>query len=175
MSAVSVAKVANLVQRLAGQPVVAADAELLARFVKSRDEDAFAALVERHGSLVRGVVRRALGDAAAVDDIVQATFLVLARNAGTIRRRQSLSAWLHGTAHRLAIKHQAQESGRRGRERRAAKSESLNAEQAWHELHAVLDDEIQKLPEALRGPLFLCYFDGRTQDEAARQLALSVP
>jgi RNA polymerase sigma factor (sigma-70 family) len=175
MPAVSVSKVANFVQRLASTSIDESDAALLTRFVKSRDEGAFAALVGRHGPLVRGVCRRVLGDVAAVDDVVQATFILLARKAKAIRRRSSLSAWLHSSARQLALNHRTREINRSGRERRAAKPESHAAEQAWHELHAILDEEIGKLPASLSGPILLCYFDGRTQDEAARQLALSVP
>src|SRR5580704_1487623 len=131
MPAVSVTKVANLVQRLAAPPIVESDASLLSRFVQTRDEAAFAALVERHGSLVRGVCRRALGDVAALDDIVQATFVALAKNAGKIRRANSVSAWLHGAARRLASNHRLREIGRQSRERRAAKPEASNTEQAW--------------------------------------------
>src|SRR5947209_7668974 len=84
---------------------IAPDAELLDRFVRCHDEDAFAALVARHGSMVLGVCRRVLRDADRAEDVAQATFLVLARKAGTIRRGDTLSAWLHQTARHLALKH----------------------------------------------------------------------
>src|SRR5580700_1848666 len=95
----------------------------VAKFVQSRDEDAFAALVERHAPLARNVCRRLLGDVAAVDDIVQATFIVLANKAASIRRAASLSSWLYGTAHRLTRNYILRETGLRARERRAAKPE----------------------------------------------------
>jgi RNA polymerase sigma factor (sigma-70 family) len=170
----SIANVAKFVQQLAVRPIVDSDAALLTRFVKSRDEDAFAALVERHAPLARNVCRRLLGDVAAVDDIVQATFIVLANKAASIRRAASLSSWLYGTAHRLTRNYILRETGLRARERRAAKPELREVDQAWHDLQSILDDEVRKLPESLRGPILLCYIDGRTRDEAARQMGLSV-
>src|SRR5262249_16393264 len=80
------------------------DAELLERFRRRREEAAFTLLVHRHGPMVLAVCRRILGDAHQAEDAFQATFLVLVRNAGTIRKQHSLAAWLHGTAARIAHK-----------------------------------------------------------------------
>src|SRR5207244_13610405 len=75
---------------------------LLERFVAARDEAAFAALLDRHGPLVRGVCRRVVRDDHLADDVFQAVFLVLARKAGTLRRGDLLANWLFGVALRLA-------------------------------------------------------------------------
>ena len=80
----------------------ARDDELLDQFVAQRDENAFARLVERHGPLVLGVCRQVLRDFHAADDVFQATFLVLARKAGSLRR-ESLGGWLYRTATNLAL------------------------------------------------------------------------
>src|SRR6516165_5863711 len=75
------------------------DEQLLGRFLAHRDEaaeEAFAELVQRHGSMVLGVCRRILGDAHEAEDAFQATFLVLARKAATVLRRERMASWLHG-------------------------------------------------------------------------------
>src|SRR5579864_2252809 len=80
------------------------DRELLHRFVAVHDETAFTAIVERHGGLVLGVCRRILRREHDAEDACQATFLVLARKAGTIRKGDALGSWLHGVAGRIARK-----------------------------------------------------------------------
>jgi DNA-directed RNA polymerase specialized sigma24 family protein len=82
----------------------ATDADLLRRFVASRDDEAFAALVKRHGRLVWAVCRHLTDSAAADDDVFQATFLVLVRNAAGVRYAAKLSAWLHGVAYKVCGK-----------------------------------------------------------------------
>src|SRR5438105_4217906 len=84
------------------------DRHLLHRFLAQRDEDAFAALVSRHGAIVLAVGRRVLHDSQAAEDVFQATFLVLARKARTIRKQESLSSWLYQVAYRLAVRAKAQ-------------------------------------------------------------------
>src|SRR5262245_5151241 len=83
------------------------DGSLLDRYASRQgevSEMAFAALVERHGPMVLGVCRRLLGDAHLSEDAFQATFLVLARRARSVRNRDSLGGWLHRVAHRIAIR-----------------------------------------------------------------------
>src|SRR5579871_1947714 len=80
------------------------DERLLERYLELRDETAFAAIVKRHRAMVYGVCRAVLCQAEDAEDACQATFLLLARKAAGIRKKNSLSAWLHGTAYRLALK-----------------------------------------------------------------------
>src|SRR2546430_11068702 len=94
-------------RRVAGRaagPATPSDGELLARFVAARDEEAFAALVRRHGPLVLAVCRRVTADAEVADDAFQAVFLVLARKAATVRPREAVRGWLYGVAARTALR-----------------------------------------------------------------------
>src|SRR5208282_5826521 len=83
------------------------DSELLSQFVAHRDQAAFAALVHRHGPMVLDVCRRLLGDFHDAEDGFQATFLVLARRAASIRKRDSVGTWLYGVARRVAAQARA--------------------------------------------------------------------
>src|SRR4051812_46167739 len=83
------------------------DSDLLERFVTAQDESAFEGLVRRHGPMVLGLCRRALRDDHEAEDAFQATFMVLVRNARTIRKRESLASWLYGVALRVTRKAQA--------------------------------------------------------------------
>lgn len=149
---------------------------LLERFIHQRDEAAFASLVRRHGGLVLGVARRILHDVHAAEDVFQNTFLTLARRAASIRKHEALSSWLYGVAARLASQIRLQEARRRKREHAAAKTPCEDAREAaaWRELGALLDEELERLPEKYRTPLVLIYFAGQTQETAARQLEWSL-
>ena len=159
------------VRQLSGGPAVS-DATLLSRFVVGRDEEAFAELLRRHGPMVLGVGRRVLKNDSDAEDVLQATFLLLARRAVSIRKRASVGCWLHGVAHRLARKVQTQDARRRVRERRAAAMQPREAPAAaaWNELQALLDEALRSLPEKYRAPLVLCCLEGKSQAEAASLL-----
>jgi len=152
------------------------DRQLLTCFVARRDEAAFRALVSRHGPLVLGVCRRVLGDVHEADDAFQATFLVLARSAGTIRRHRSLASWLHGVAYRIAS--------------RLAKEKWRHMEPLLHEIpedgvevfdqiaqrdeQRLVDEELSRLPEKDRHALTLRYLQDLSNEEMADTLAISV-
>jgi RNA polymerase sigma factor (sigma-70 family) len=150
------------------------DGQLLDRFVARRDQEAFAALVRRHGPMVLAVCRRVLGDAHDAEDAFQATFLVLVRRALSIRGRQVLGAWLHGVAYRTSLKARTMMARRRARERQA----SMRAEAAAPapepsaDVLGLLDQELQRLPDKYRVPVILCELEGRTRKEVARHLAI---
>ena len=151
------------------------DEELLNCFVQGND-DAFAALVSRHGPMVLSVSRRILSDASAAEDVAQASFLVLARKARSIRRPEMLASWLHQTACRLALNYRRSDARRLEREARSLRSAPARAiadplqEVTVRELLVLFDEELQQLPERYRLPVILCCLEGRTQEEAARQL-----
>jgi RNA polymerase sigma factor (sigma-70 family) len=159
------------VRRLAA--AASSDEQLLADFLARRSNEAFAAIVGRHGPMVLNVCRRVLHDAHAAEDVFQATFLVLADRAGAIRRRASLAGFLHGVAYRLAVRARR----RRTNELPAAvcdKAVGPPEGLAWKEVLAILDEELGRLSDRYRAPLVLCFLEGRTQDEAARQLGWSL-
>jgi RNA polymerase sigma factor (sigma-70 family) len=148
------------------------DGQLLAQFTLQRDQAAFTALVERHAAMVWGVCRRLLADVNDADDAFQGTFLVLARKAASIRRRDSVGSWLYGVAYRVATRVRSAARHRRAQERQAmipAQPDPAN-DAAWRELRPLLDDELNRLPEKYRAPLVLCYLEGKTREEAARLL-----
>jgi RNA polymerase sigma factor (sigma-70 family) len=152
------------------------DAQLLERFVNHRDEAAFGLLVGRHGRMVLGVCRRLLRDAHASEDAFQASFLALARRASSIGKRSSVGGWLYKVAYRVALEARARALRRAAREQPvydvsvAAATPDPAAEAEQRELHSVIDDEVSRLPEKYRVPLVLCYFDGKSNTEAARDL-----
>jgi RNA polymerase sigma factor (sigma-70 family) len=159
----------------------AVDGQLLDRFIRTRDEDAFVALMRRHGPMVLGVCRRVLHDAHDAEDAFQATFLVLARKAGAIRRQESAASWLCRVAYRLAVTARLRAAKRRALERQAsemarARSQSnhrasgFNPEAHGRELRLLLDEELDRLPGKYHAPLVLCYLQGKTHEEAAREL-----
>ncbi len=145
------------------------DAGLLRRFTEERDESAFAALVDRHGPMVLGVARRVVGDPHTAEDVFQATFLTLARRAGFLRRPVALAAFLHQTAHNIALKALRGDKRRERAEKEAIRRTSENPLDVLssRELLAILDEELARLPETYRLPLVLCCLEGRSQDEAA--------
>jgi RNA polymerase sigma factor (sigma-70 family) len=149
-----------------------ADPILLARYRDSGDASALDALVRRHGPMVVRVARRVLANTHDADDVFQATFLVLARRARSIRNGASLASWLHGVAYRLALKVRAATARRQVIERRVAPHVPADPleEMTARELLGLIDEELRRLPEKYRSAVLLCCVEGRTHGEAARQL-----
>jgi RNA polymerase sigma factor (sigma-70 family) len=157
------------------------DRQLLQRFAADRSEAAFTVLVRRHGAMVLGVCSRVLNDVADAEDAVQATFLVLARKGKSFGWHDSIGNWLYGVALRVASKMKTQRQ----------RSHTLNAmlratsvispalkdpctEAIHRELAEKLDSALRRLPKKYRAPLVLCYLEGKTHQEAARELGLPV-
>jgi RNA polymerase sigma factor (sigma-70 family) len=148
------------------------DALLLERFVLADDQSAFAALVERHGALVWGVCRRVTGDAHVAEDAFQATWIVLARKARSVKTAGSLPGWLHRVAYRLSL-------AARGRPAAPLEDAPVEApgpedEAVLNELCRAVDEEVSRLPEKYRLPVVLCFLEGRTHAEAAAELGWPV-
>ena len=148
------------------------DCQLLQCFLAAPGEDAFTELVRRHGPLVYGVCQRILNHVADAEDAFQATFLVLAKRARTIRKRQSLASWLYGVALRCALYTKSRQALRREREDQVkVAGETMGmANTPLTDQHGFLMEEVQRLPEKYRLPILHCYFAGCTQQEAAEKL-----
>ncbi len=145
------------------------DGELLELFIQQHDESAFEALVRQHGPMVFGVCLRVLGNLHDAEDAFQATFLVLARKAASVRPRYRVGNWLYGVACRTA-----QEARRANARRRAREAKVLVCQEspsaAGEELRELLDQELTRLPEHYREVVVLCDLEGRGRQEVAELL-----
>jgi RNA polymerase sigma factor (sigma-70 family) len=175
---ITLTRLLSRLRRAAAPPGADPDAVLLGRFARRRDEEAFAALVARHGPMVLNVCRRVLGNEADAEDAFQATFLVLARRAGSVARPAALAGWLYGVAARVAAEARRRRAGRRCPGLAAApepadpRPDPL-AEVTARDLLVLLEDEVRRLPEVYRLPVVLCCLEGLGQEEAARRLGCS--
>jgi RNA polymerase sigma factor (sigma-70 family) len=162
----------HLRRQLADRAAAQSDRQLLERFTREGDEDAFAALVRAHGPMVFGVCRRVLRQEQDAEDAFQATFLVLARRANALRKREAVGSYLYGVAYHLALKLRGRAARRQDRERHAVVRTSADPldTMSARELQTLLDEELQRLPERYRAPLLLCCLEGRSRDEAALRL-----
>jgi RNA polymerase sigma factor (sigma-70 family) len=159
-----------------------ADAELLDRFVTLRGDDAahaFEGLVMRHGPMVLDLCRRTLGDPHEAQDAFQATFLVLATRARTIRRRKSVGSWLHGVALRVARRARREAARRRALEHRIAammtgREAATDPNAADDRDFGALHEEVGRLPRKYREAVVLCYLEGLSLEAAAGQLGCPV-
>jgi RNA polymerase sigma factor (sigma-70 family) len=160
----------------AEQTAQLSDGELLERFAALGEEQSFAVLVRRHGPMVLGVCRRLLHNWHDAEDGFQATFLALARKAETVGKSGSVGGWLNRVAYHVALKAKAR-AGHAGKQDCQVEERLVAdplAEVTGRELLTVLDEELNKLPERLRVPLVLCYLEGKTRDEVARELGWSL-
>ena len=176
MTTVQPSPILQLIRRMVDDVCVRElpDRDLLERWHTQRDQAAFHGLLRRHGPMVLDVCRSALGNEADAEDAFQATFLILARKANSIRRTASLASWLHGVACRSALKARAQSNTRQKHEARVPpRPASQPDDLTWREVRQVIHEELSGLAERYRAPLVLCYLEGATQDAAAVQLDLA--
>src|SRR5215831_5192284 len=154
------------------------DGQLLERFATHPDEageSAFAALLDRHGPMVLRVCGGLLRDLNDAEDAFQATFLVLAKKARSLRVRETIGPWLYGVASRVATRVLSDRARRRRHERAAAGlAATAIGPTEPDDLVPVLHEEIGRLPESFRAPIVLCYLQGLTHDQAAHRLGWPV-
>jgi RNA polymerase sigma factor (sigma-70 family) len=148
------------------------DGQLLESFIDQKDEAAFEALVRRHGPMVLAVCRRVVRNHHDAEDAFQATFLVLARKASSIKPRGMVANWLHGVAYQTALKARTMTAKRRLREKNvtAMPEPAAPAPNQWHDLQPLIDQELNGLPENYRLPILLCDLEGKSIKEATLQL-----
>jgi RNA polymerase sigma factor (sigma-70 family) len=161
----------------AGSVVGMGDGPLLARYSSSKDEAAFEALVSRHGPMVLATCRAVLRNEQDVEDAFQATFLVLARKAHSIKGADALGGWLHRVAYRASVQASVEAKRRRQREAEASAMAPLDTSRPGFEteLKPILHEEIDRLSETHRLPVVLCDLEGLTYEQAAEQLRWTVP
>ena len=149
-----------------------ADAQLLEQFAAHRDEGAFEVLVCRHGPMIFGVCRRILGNSHDAEDAFQATFLVLARKAASIARRELVAGWLYAVARQTAKKARALKARKQTHERQVAHmiEPEMVPHDPWDDRLQLFDEELSRLPDRYRLPIILCELEGKTHQEAARHL-----
>jgi RNA polymerase sigma factor (sigma-70 family) len=154
--------------------VAPADGHLLDCFIARRDEAAFEALVRRHGPMVLGVCRRILRNTHDVEDAFQAAFLVLVRKAASIQPRDLVGNWLYGVAYRTALEARGILARRRAKERQvtAMPDPSTASTNTEPDACAVLDEELNRLPDKYRTAVVLCELEGRSRKRAADLLRI---
>jgi RNA polymerase sigma factor (sigma-70 family) len=163
-------------QALSGDGGDVADGQLLELFIVHKEENAFRALLQRHGPMVMGVCRRVLHNSHDAEDAFQAVFLVLARKASTILPREFVANWLYGVAYRTAHKARVTRARAAALKQRLHDRVNAMAEQArtqdeiWHDLQPVLDEELEHLPDRYRLAIVLCDLEGKSRKQAAREL-----
>ncbi len=151
--------------------IIPTDGELLLRFTRG-EQAAFAELVERHRRVVWLACWQVLRHRQDVEDAFQATFLILARKASSLRSIDSLAAWLHRVAYRASIRML------RNRKREPAAHLSTEVEMAEDKLlqiqrreeSSILLEELRALPDKYQIPLILCQLEGRSRSAAAEEL-----
>ena len=170
MTGETLGEVIRRLRRLGGLhgDLAQSDAQLLDRFARRRDESAFAALMVRHGPIVLGVCRRLLHDSQEAEDAFQASFLILARKAGGVRRQALLGGWLYGVAYRVAARLRGRAARRRERLRSGVDLNELPADAvSCSDVAAVVQEEVGRLPAKYRSAVILCHLEGKTNEEAA--------
>jgi RNA polymerase sigma factor (sigma-70 family) len=146
------------------------DMTLVREFAARQSETAFAALVERHVSLVHSAALRRSGDAHLAEEITQAVFIILARKAASLGPNTILPAWLYRTTRYAADNALTIQRRRRAREQEAYMQSTLQSDDTtavWQQLAPLLEDAMDKLSERDRAPLVLRYFENRPWREVA--------
>jgi RNA polymerase sigma factor (sigma-70 family) len=157
------------------------DHTLLAAYESGNGQDtlsqaAFTELMRRHGPMVLRTCRRVLKRETDAEDAFQATFIFLARQAGSISKRETLGGWLHRVAFHNAVSVLRRATRRMTHERQASARTYVEPDPvtraSWNEIWPILDAELDALPDDARRLLIACYLQDKTHAEAAAELGL---
>ena len=160
------------------------DAALVSAFCDAPDDvsrqQAFSALLHRHGAMVLGTCRRITGNNTDAEDAAQAVFITLASKARQLRDHPTLGGWLHRSARNISLrqreaaKTRTRYEGQQEAHTMSASSDGLD-ERLRTDLREELDHALDYLAERYRTPLVLHYLDGHSQEEVARILRVLLP
>lgn len=153
------------------------DAALLNQFILHGSEAAFRALVEGPVRVVQATALRVLADDAhAAQDVTQAVFTHLARNAAKLPRGVLLGGWLHQHTYFLAVNFVRAENRRRARERIAMEMQTTDDtanDAAWQKLAPVLDEALHHLARDDREAVVLRYLEQKDVRSVGAALGIS--
>jgi RNA polymerase sigma factor (sigma-70 family) len=155
-------------------PPELSDQELLRRYARTQDQQAFATIVSRYSKMVTGIARRASISSADAEDVCQAVFLLLSNSIHTVAWKHSISNWLYATTRHIASKVHRQNQRRSRREASVSPRESVSPlnEMKVRELFVILDEEMEKLPPRYRETILLTYFEDASRQEVADRLGI---
>jgi RNA polymerase sigma-70 factor, ECF subfamily len=160
-------------------PDDALDHELMMA-VGRNDQRAFARLVERHYGWALGFTDRLLGTRHAAEDVVQTAFLRVWQGAARWEPNAKFSTWLYRVLHNLCMDYlRARRSTAaepiEGELLEALADEAPGSEElvAGRQRGARVRAALERLPVRQRAALVLCYYEERSQAEAAALLGVS--
>ncbi|MDB6028886.1 MAG: polymerase, sigma-24 subunit, subfamily [Verrucomicrobiales bacterium] len=150
------------------------DNELLAEFVGTQSETAFAALVARYVNLVYSAALRFTRNPHQAEEITQVVFMILAQKARSLGRNVVLSGWLYQTARFTAANVLKNEIRRQRREQEAYMQSTLNeaASDQWEQMAPWLDEAMGELGESDRNAILLRFFENKSALEVAGALKI---
>src|SRR6266404_5514946 len=154
------------------------DNQLLESYAKNGSERAFRELVERRINLVHSAaLRESGGEVSLADDITQAVFTELARNANALARHPALAGWLYTCVRRMTANVRRAEHRRQRREQEAFTMNQLLSSDPtdilWQQVRPLLDDVMHELSEEDRTAVVLRFFEGRSLKEIGLALGLT--
>ncbi|MFT3869620.1 MAG: sigma-70 family RNA polymerase sigma factor [Nibricoccus sp.] len=152
------------------------DRDLLLRFARNGDQDAFGVLVRQYIGLVYHSALRSVGDAHAAEDIAQQVFTLLARKAAKVCSHETLIGWLHTTTRLEAHQFLRRERRRAAREKEALMHDDLpspNPVQDWERLRPVIDVALDQLRATDRDAVLMRFFNNQSFAAIGEQLGMT--